>query len=85
MTKSRLGLLPIELREDILEICVTEGWLIDRQMAEQVREKLMAERGPLVVEHNKQTYELEFGSVQSLIRFVRLLTMCDRQAMRALM
>lgn len=60
---SLLARLPYELREDILEICVAEGWLMDRKAAEQVRAELMAERGPMVIEHNQNTYDLEFSSV----------------------
>ena len=62
-SESLLARLPYELLEDILEICVAEGWLMDRKAAEQVRAELMAERGPMVVEHNQNTYDLEFSSV----------------------
>ena len=61
--ESLLARLPYELREDILEICVAEGWLMYRKAAEQVRAELMAERGPMVVEHNQNTYDLRFSSV----------------------
>lgn len=57
---SRLATLPLEIRKRIVHYLIEEGWIIDREIAEEVRKELMEERSAFVWEQNSEYFETDF-------------------------